>query len=232
MTADVEDAETLDVDNLWSLNLGEMSRSKDFKEFRLYFESLEKYGDQLSKMLAGTEILVDALVKSGKELYGMVFKNCTHEIMMTDEVLQLFKNIKHIKALLHFEDTDLGRSTTVNILRRHTTEHQLIQPESTVNFIRCNLQDKCLIFLRKFMASVPMVTLEENPTLTREGVAKLIAFYRSTEGSGKLYVKGRTEDLSDLDWDNNRLFHYTNNYDRSFNKNVTVEKSGGSSWNL
>ena len=86
--------------------------------------SLEKYGDRLAAMLAGTEILVEALVKNGKELYGMVFKDIGPAIMSKDEVHALFKNIKHVKTLLHFEDAEIHSKTTES-LQRHTTEHQL-----------------------------------------------------------------------------------------------------------
>jgi len=202
---EAKDAELLDIFKLWSLHLGEKSRSKEFQEFALNFVSLEKYGDRLATMLAGTKILVEALIKSGKELKGMEFRNCTEEVMKKQEVRALFANIKHINYYLHFQDTPLFVTTIDYIL--HEYNNQLKNPDLfQLSFVRCDLIDHYLHVLKEFFVKAGTVRLEENPRLTREGFEKLIAFYKSQEKSGGLVVKDTTKDLSDLSWGNKFLF--------------------------
>jgi len=202
---EAKDAELLNIFKLWSLHLGEKSRSKEFQEFALNFVSLEKYGDRLATMLAGTKILVEALIKSGKELKGMEFRNCTEEVMKKQEVRALFANIKHINYYLHFQDTPLFVTTIDYIL--HEYNNQLKNPDLfQLSFVRCDLIDHYLHVLKEFFVKAGTVRLEENPRLTREGFEKLIAFYKSQEKSGGLVVKDTTKDLSDLSWGNKFLF--------------------------
>jgi len=205
---EAKDAKLLNIFKLWSLHLGEKSRSKEFQEFALKFEFLEdqKYNDRLATMLVGTEILVEALIKGGKELKGMEFKNCTEEVMKKQEVTALFSNIKHINHYLHFQDTPLF-VTTIDSILFHGYNNQLKNPDLfQLSFVRCDLIDHYLHVLKEFFVKAGTVRLEENPRLTREGFEKLIAFYKSQEKSGGLVVKDTTKDLSDLSWGNKFLF--------------------------
>ena len=157
-------------------------------------------------MLVGTEILVEALIKGGKELKGMEFKNCTEEVMKKQEVTALFSNIKHINHYLHFQDTPLF-VTTIDSILFHGYNNQLKKPDLfQLSFVRCDLIDHYLHVLKEFFVKAGTVRLEENPRLTREGFEKLIAFYKSQEKSGGLVVKDTTKDLSDLSWGNKFLF--------------------------